>query len=87
MKIKEGFILRDIAGSWVVIPIGANVIEFSGMITLNDTGAFLWKLLQEGTDTSEMVSSLLQEYSVDEATANADVEDFILSVRARGLLV
>lgn len=86
MKLKEGFILREIAGTWVVIPIGANVVEFSGMITLNDTGAFLWRLLQDETGIRELVASLLETYNVDEATANADVEEFLSSFRKRGLL-
>ena len=48
MKIKEGFILRQVAGTWVVLATGADTIDFNGMIKLNDTGAMLWNLLAEG---------------------------------------
>ena len=43
MKIKENFILRKIAGDDVVVPIGENIADFNGAITLNETAALLWK--------------------------------------------
>ena len=45
MKIKEGYILRNVAGSFVVVPIGEAASEFNGMMNLNDTGAFLFEKL------------------------------------------
>lgn len=48
MKIKEGFILRNVAGSYVVVPIGEATLDFNGMMSLNETGAFLFgKLIQK----------------------------------------
>ncbi len=86
MKIKEGFILRDIAGSWVVVPLGKKVVEFNGMMTLNESGALLWKKLQDGAEIDELISSLLDEYIIDEPTARADVQEFVNSIKSRGLL-
>ena len=40
MKIKEGYLLREVAGSNIVVPIGEGELNFSGVITLNDVGAF-----------------------------------------------
>ena len=54
MKIKEGFVLRTIAGSNIVVPVGAASIDFNGMITLNDSGAFLWKELEQGGDADSL---------------------------------
>ena len=69
MKIKEGFVLRTIAGSNIVVPVGAASIDFNGMITLNDSGAFLWKELEQDCDIDDLTAALLREYDVDEATA------------------
>ena len=77
MKIKEGFVLRSIAGTHVVVPSGDNCLNFNGMITLHDSAAFLWKLRQEGSDIDAMTKALLAEYEVDEATARKCSADFL----------
>jgi hypothetical protein len=86
MKIKDGFMLRSIAGSWVVVPIGQRVVEFNGLMTLSETGALLWKKLECGADMDKLVASILGEYDIDEATAMSDVKEFISAVGERGLL-
>lgn len=77
MKIKEGFILREVAGSYLVVAVGKAVKEFNGVVNLNETGAFLWKLLEKSAAEEEMVNALLEEYDVDRATAEADVKSFV----------
>ena len=77
MKIKDGFVLRSIAGTHVVGPSGDNCLNFNGMITLNDSAAFLWRLLQEGSDVEAMTKALLAEYEVDEETARTCSENFL----------
>ena len=63
MKIKDGFILREVAGETVVIPTD-DTLDLNMMITLNETGAFLWKQLEQDTNESTMVSALVGEYDV-----------------------
>lgn len=77
MKIKEGFILREVAGSYLVVAVGKAVKEFGGVVNLNETGAFLWKLLEKSSTESEMVDALLSEYDVDRDTAEKDVKAFM----------
>ena len=77
MKVKDGFVLRAIAGSNIVVPVGAATAQFNGMITLNDSGAFLWRELEKGADVDSLTEALLREYDVDEATARACAADFI----------
>ncbi len=77
MKTKEGFVLRSIAGSNIVVPVGAASLNFNGMITMNDSAAYLWKLLEKGAEKNDLVKALLSEYEVDEATASKCVDDFI----------
>ncbi len=86
MKIKDGFILREVAGSYLVVAVGAAVKQFNGMINLNETGAFLWRLLEKGATEEEAVSALLKEYDVDEETAKADVKAFTNKLTEAGLL-
>ena len=77
MKIKEGFMLREVAGSYVVVAVGARSEEFNGMVNLNSTGAFLWKSLEKGADRKGLIQALLNEYEVSEEQATKDVERFL----------
>ena len=86
MKIKEGFVLRSIAGSNIVVPVGQTSAEFNGMITLNDSGAFLWKELEKGCDVDDLTAALLREYDVDEATARTCSADFIEKLKEANCL-
>lgn len=86
MKIKENFMLRKVADTYVVVPIGAAVADFNGMINLNDAGAFLWQLMENETTEEAVVEAMLQNYEVDEATAKADVNKFVAELKAADLL-
>ena len=86
LKIKNDFILKKIAGSYVVIPVRQQAVDFSGIIKLSETGAFLWQLLETGAERDELVEKLVESYLVDEATASADVDRFIAKLSEVGLL-
>ena len=86
MKIKKGFLMREVAGENVVIAVGEAAKSFKGMIRLNPTGAFLWKLLEKDTDEAAMVSAMLDAYETDKETAENDIRAFVGSIRAAGLL-
>lgn len=86
MKIKDGFILRTVAGSNVVIPTGKRTLDLNGMITLNDTGAFIWKQLEQDRDEAQIVAAILETYDVDEARAQVCVQTFIQKLREVGCL-
>ena len=87
MKIKEGFILREIAGSYIVVAVGDAVKTFNGVINLNQTGAMLWKELANGGDEDALVKALLSEYDVDEEIAKKDVQAFIAKLKGANLLI
>lgn len=86
MKIKKGFALRNIAGCEIVVPVGAASDSFNGMITLNDSAAFFWSLLQKDTTVDEMVEKTLSEYEIDGDTAKKDIEAFIATLRENNIL-
>lgn len=85
MKIKDGFILRQIAGKTVALPTDGD-IDLNTMITLNETGAFLWERLTTETDEDALVAALLAEYDVDEDTARGSVQRFVGKLQANGFL-
>ena len=85
MKLKDGFLLRNIAGQNVVLPSGGD-LDLNVMITLNDTGAFLWEKMQQETDQAALVAALLAEYDVDEVRAAAAVEGFVKKLEDNGFL-
>jgi len=81
MKIRNGFVLREIADSIVVVPTGDLIEEFKGMINLNSTGKFIWELLKEDTTCEEIAQKLVEKYCIDENKAKSDAEKFIQTLR------
>lgn len=86
MKIKSGFILKDVAGSNLIVPIGENLVDFSQMITINETGAFLFSKLLDGAEIDELATALTEEYDIDFDTAKADAEKFADLLSNEGML-
>ena len=86
MRIKSDFLLKKVAGSYVVVPVRSRVVDFSAIIKLSESGATLWKLLEDGADREALIAKLLEEYDVDEATAARDVDKFIAKLSEGGLL-
>ena len=86
MKVKENLLLRQVAGSWVVVAVGAACVDFNGMLTLNETGAALWKALETGADRAGLAAALTSEYEVAAEQAEADVDDFLTVLRQAGCL-
>ncbi len=85
MKLKDGFILRQVAGEHVVLSVGADV-DLNGMITLNDTGCILWKRLETEAELTDLASALQEEYEVDDATALAASQRFVDKLKGLDLL-
>lgn len=86
MKLKDGFILRTVAGETVVLPTGG-VTDFDMMITLNDTGKFLWERLAVGAEEAELVDALLAEYDVTQELAAQSVAAFVARLKELDFLV
>ena len=80
MKLKDGFVLRTVAGETVVLP-AAGVTDFDMMITLNETGKFLWERLTAGAEEAELVQALLTEYDVAEEVAARSVATFVARLK------
>lgn len=86
MKIKKDFILRKVADSYVVVPVGKMTLDFNGIINLNETGAFLFGLLQNGAEREELIAKMLDEYDVSADKAAADIDKFLEKVKEADVL-
>ena len=86
MKIKEGFVLREVAGKGVVIAIGEASKEFHGMINLNCTGKDIWQGISEGKTVEEIAVKLTEDYEVELDKAIEDTEKLIDKMREAGIL-
>jgi hypothetical protein len=85
MKIKEGYLLSEVAGTTVVVPIDPEH-TFRNMLKLNGTGKLLWEALAAETTEAALVSRIVEEYEIDEATAAKDVARFLDTLRGYGVL-
>lgn len=86
MKIKSGFVLREIAGQYMAVAVGTRARELHGMIGMNETAAFLWDKLQQETTEEQLTAALLEEYEVEESKAQQTVRDFLKSLNEEGVL-
>ncbi len=87
MRIKNGFELRDVCGEHIIIAHGVENIDFTKVITLNESAAFIWKKVEGKSFTEDgVVKMLLDEYEVEETQARADVEQLLASWEKAGLM-
>lgn len=86
MKISKEFILREIAGEYILVPVGKTALTFNGLVTVNEVGALIWDMLEKGSDVSTIVNGILDEYDVDEQTATADVLEFISYLKSNNII-
>ncbi len=86
MRINENFILRQVADTWVVLPLGDATLDFNGMLTLNESGVLLWTALEKGATREELAETLTHEYDVGIHQALADVEDFLAKLQRVGCI-
>lgn len=87
IRRNPDFLLRDVAGTLVIVPVGAAVSAFPGMITVNSTGAYLWELLEKEQTEESLILALTQRYEVDAETAGADVSAFLKKLNPTGALI
>ena len=86
MKVEKEFVLREIAGDYILIPTGETVLKFNGLITMNRVGASIWKMLQEEVTVEELVKKILEEYDVEEEVAREDIQEFLDRLKSNHIL-
>lgn len=86
MKVKDGYIIKKVMGSYMIVYTGDGDAICDSMRTLNETGAFLWSLLQSDTTKEEMCEKLVAEYEVDASVAMKDIDAFISKLHSANLI-
>lgn len=86
VKAKAGFILRHIMDEYMLMPTGENISKFNGTVLLNGVSAFLWEKLQSPVSREDLLTALLDEYEVDEATAVRDLDTLLEKLRDYGVI-
>ena len=77
MKQNPNYLLRNVADSLVLVPVGEATKEFPGMITMNPTSAYLWEKLAQPQTVDTLAAALLERYDVAQEKARQDVESFL----------
>ncbi len=86
IRARDRFVLRTIAGSHVLVPVGERVVDFGGLVVLNETGRFLWERLAAGSEPELLIDDLVDSFAVSRDEATRDVTAFLAELSARGLL-
>ncbi len=87
MKIKEGFVMEKVGDGYLAVAVGERADEFSGLVKMNETGAFLWRLIEnENLTNEELLEKILAEYDVEADIARADINKFEKQLREGGIL-
>ena len=86
MRMRKGFVMREVAGQCVVIAIGEASKTFHGMIKLNSTGKDIWEGLQEGQDEEQIIALLVEKYQVEQEQVREDVQEFLKQMKEAGIL-
>ena len=80
MKLKNGFMLKELAGEYVVVSVDTR-LNLNGMITLNETAKTIWQSLEKGAEMQDIVKALTDEFEVDEAAALSAAESFVVKLK------
>ena len=86
MKLKETFIMREIVGEYVLVPVGDTALRFNGIISLNDVGSFIWKELEAEKEREEILADILDEFEVTKEEAEKDMDEFLELLRKNQLI-
>ena len=86
MKAKSGFVLRDVVGEKILMPVGDNITKFNGTVLLNAVSAFVWERLQEPVSKEELLQAVLDHFVIDEETASQDLDRLLGTFAELGIL-
>ena len=87
MRVSNEFILREIAGEYMLVPVGSAAAAFNGLITMNEVGNFIFSALHTDRTEEELVKEIISEYDVPAETALADLREFLDQLRQVNALV
>ena len=83
---SKDFIKRKIATQYVIVAVGVATKRFNGMISVNETGSFIWDALESDISMDELVGRITEHYEVDADTARAHATDFVNTLKGVGAI-
>ena len=86
LKAKQGFVLRNVVDEFILMPTGDNIGKFNGTVLLNEVSAFVWEKLQNPLSKDDLLKAILDEFEVDKATASADLDALLETLRGYGVI-
>lgn len=86
MKINGEFILRQVAGESILVPVGSTALKLNGIITLDPVGAVIWQALETGKEKPAILEEILEKFEVSADVASADLDEFLQMLKANKLL-
>jgi hypothetical protein len=86
MKRKDDFVLQNVGGEYILVPIGQRVLDLNGIITLNPTGHHVWELLAKHRSVEELTAGVVEHFDIDPERARADIKIFLEEISRMGLL-
>ena len=86
MKIKKELVLREIAGDYILVPIGDTVFEHEGLFAMNEVACCIWNALPEAENEADLLKAVCSEFDVEEAVARQDLQEFLSCLRQYGII-
>ena len=86
MQIKDNYVLTKVVDSYIAVPVGSGNVDLNTIISLNETGAFIWNLMKEDIEKEAVIEAMLNEYDVNREKAEADLDKFISQIKEADLL-
>lgn len=87
MKIKKGFVLEKVGDSYLACATGKLAREFSGLVKLNETGAFIWSVFAEAdVSADEAAEKVIAEFDISKDIALADINAFVENLKKNGII-
>lgn len=86
MKRKANFLLKNVGGENLIVPLGSQVVDMNGIVVLNATGCCIWEFIADDRSVEELAAAVVERFDVDHARARADVQTFLDEIARLGLL-
>ena len=86
MKRKDNFVMRNVGGEYLLVPLGAQVMDMNAIITLNVTSSYIWSLLDQDRSIDELAAAVAERFEVNPARARADIQKFLEEIADLGML-
>lgn len=86
MKVNSEYVMREIAGDTILIPIGDTINNFNGLVILNELAKFIWEKMPQAKDEEELLNYILDEYEVEREVAKADLDEFLEMLKKENII-